>query len=168
IGSAFGSKIFVRGFLLNNELTDFSMSFQDTEGRPVANRVQPGKRPRSSMAPMIVFRDGQPYMAVGSPGGTAIINYVAKTQDGLLDWDLDIQQAIALPNMGSRNQATELEQGTSLADMAPLLRGMGHEVKVQAFPSGIQGIVIEPQALTGGADPRREGLVLGGADVGVA
>ncbi|CAM4220256.1 gamma-glutamyltransferase [Bordetella tumbae] len=162
IESAFGSKIFVRGFLLNNELTDFSMSFQDPEGRLVANRVQPGKRPRSSMAPMIVFRDGQPYMAVGSPGGSAIINYVAKTLVGVLDWNLDIQQAIALPNMGSRNQATELEQGTALADMAPLLRGKGHEVKLLEFPSGIQGIVIGHGALTGGADPRREGLVLGG------
>ncbi|CAM4058403.1 gamma-glutamyltransferase [Bordetella muralis] len=162
IESAFGSKIFVRGFLLNNELTDFSMSFQDPEGRPVANRVQPGKRPRSSMAPMIVFRDGQPYMAVGSPGGSAIINYVAKTLVGVLDWNLDIQQAIALPNMGSRNQATELEQGTALAEMAPLLRAKGHEVKVTEFPSGIQGIVMDRGVLTGGADPRREGLVLGG------
>jgi len=167
IESAFGSKIFVRGFLLNNELTDFSMSFQDPEGRLIANRVQPGKRPRSSMAPMIVFRDGRPYMAVGSPGGSAIINYVAKTLVGVLDWNLDIQQAIALPNMGSRNQATELEQGTTLAAMAPLLRGMGHEVKLLPFPSGIQGIVIDDGRLTGGADPRREGLVLGGktADV---
>jgi len=162
IESAFGSKIFVRGFLLNNELTDFSMSFQDPEGRLVANRVQPGKRPRSSMAPMIVFRDGQPYMAVGSPGGSAIINYVAKTLIGVLDWGLDIQQAISLPNMGSRNQATELEKGTALQELAPMLEAMGHEVKMQAFPSGVQGIVIDKGSLTGGADPRREGLVMGG------
>lgn len=162
IESAFGSKIFVRGFLLNNELTDFSMSFEDPEGRLVANRVQPGKQPRSSMAPMIVLRDGRPYMAVGSPGGSAIINYVAKTLIGVLDWDLDIQEAIALPNMGSRNQATELEKGTSLEAFAPLLQGMGHEVKLVEFPSGIQGIVIENGMLTGGADPRREGRVLGG------
>ena len=161
IESAFGSKIFVRGFLLNNELTDFSMSFKDPEGRLVANRVQPGKRPRSSMAPMIVFRDGKPYMAVGSPGGSAIINYVAKTLVGVLDWNLNIQQAISLPNLGSRNQATELERGTLLEDMAPALRGMGHEVKVVDFPSGIQGIVMDGGKLTGGADPRREGLVLG-------
>lgn len=166
IESAFGSKIFVRGFLLNNELTDFSMSFQDPEGRLVANRVQPGKRPRSSMAPMIVFRDGQPYMAVGSPGGSAIINYVAKTLIGVLDWNLDIQQAISLPNMGSRNQATELEKGTSLQTLAPMLEAMGHEVKMQAFPSGVQGIVIDKGILTGGADPRREGLVMGGGQAG--
>jgi len=161
IESAFGSKIFVRGFLLNNELTDFSLSFQDPEGRLVANRVQPGKRPRSSMAPLIVFRDDKPYMAVGSPGGSAIINYVAKTLVGVLDWNLDIQQAIALPNMGSRNQATELERGTALENMMPALRGMGHEVKAVEFPSGIQGIVMQDGRLAGGADPRREGLVLG-------
>lgn len=161
IESVFGSKIFVRGFLLNNEMTDFSMSFQDPEGRPVANRVQPGKRPRSSMAPMIVFRDSQPYMAVGSPGGSAIINYVAKTLVGVLDWKLDIQQAIALPNMGSRNQETELEKGITSAEIAPSLRSLGHEVKMQELPSGVQGIVIDKGKLTGGADPRREGSVLG-------
>lgn len=161
IESAFGSKIFVRGFLLNNELTDFSLSFKDPEGRLVANRVQGGKRPRSSMAPMIVFRDGQPYLTVGSPGGSAIINYVAKTLVGVLDWNLDIQQAISLPNLGSRNQATELERGTALQDLAPALRGMGHEVKMVDFPSGLQGIVIRPGELVGGADPRREGLAQG-------
>ncbi|MBV7481563.1 gamma-glutamyltransferase [Bordetella sp. BOR01] len=161
IESAFGSKIFVRGFLLNNELTDFSLSFKDPEGRLVANRVQPGKRPRSSMAPMIVFRDDEPYMAVGAPGGSAIINYVAKTLVGVLDWNLDIQQAISLPNLGSRNQATELERGTYLEDMMPALQGMEHEVKTVEFPSGIQGIVIKDGTLIGGTDPRREGLVLG-------
>src|SRR5690606_3206900 len=153
IESAFGSKILVRGFLLNNELTDFSLSFKDPEGRLVANRVQGGKRPRSSMAPMIVFRDGQPYLTVGSPGGSAIINYVTKTLVGVLDWNLDIQQAISLPNLGSRNQATELERGTALQDLAPALRGMGHEVKMVDFPSGLQGIVIRPGELVGGADP---------------
>lgn len=160
IESAFGSKIFVKGFLLNNELTDFSMSYQDGAGRLVANRVEAGKRPRSSMAPMIVFRDGRPFMAVGSPGGSAIINYVAKTLLGVLDWNLDIQQAISLPNMGSRNQATELEKGTALANIAPYLEGRGHKVKIVEFPSGTQGIVLEEGILMGGADPRREGLVL--------
>lgn len=160
IESAFGSKIFVRGFLLNNELTDFSLSPQDPQGRLVANRVEPGKRPRSSMAPIIVFRDGRPYLALGSPGGSAIINYVAKTLVGVLDWDLDIQQAIALPNIGSRNQATEVEKGSALSELAPLLQGLGHEVKFIDFPSGLQGIVMDSGVLTGGADPRREGLVL--------
>lgn len=161
IEAAFGSKILVRGFLLNNEMTDFSSSFSDPEGRLVANRIEPGKRPRSSMSPMIVFRAGKPYMAVGSPGGSAIINYVAKTLVGVLDWQLDIQQAIALPNMGSRNRSTELERGTSLVKLAPALRKWGHEVSEVEFPSGLQGIVIGPSGLTGGADPRREGLALG-------
>jgi len=161
IESAFGSKIMVRGFLLNNEMTDFSSSYQDAQGRLVANRVEPGKRPRSAMSPMIVFRMGKPYLATGSPGGSAIINYVAKTLIAVLDWHMDIQQALALPNMGSRNRATELEQGTSLARLAPGLRAMGHQVVEKDFPSGLQGIVIGPDGLTGGADPRREGVALG-------
>ncbi|MFQ6748277.1 gamma-glutamyltransferase, partial [Bordetella pertussis] len=161
IEAAFGSKIFVRGFLLNNEMTDFSSSYRDPEGRLVANRVEPGKRPRSSMAPMIVFRAGKPVLALGSPGGSAIINYVAKTLVGVLDWKLDVQQAIALPNLGSRNKETELERGTALEALAPALRRMGHEVRITDFPSGIQGIVIGPHGLAGGADPRREGLALG-------
>ncbi|EHK67785.1 gamma-glutamyltransferase [Achromobacter arsenitoxydans] len=162
IESEFGSKIFVRGFLLNNEMTDFSSSFKDPEGRLVANRIEPGKRPRSAMAPMIVLRDGKPYMLVGSPGGSAIINYVAKTIVGVLDWGLDIQAAIDLPNMGSRNKETELEKGTPLEALAPELERMGHPVRVLEFPSGIHGIVIDGGGLQGGADPRREGQALGG------
>ena len=161
IESAFGSKILVHGFLLNNEMTDFSSSYRDPEGRLVANRIEPGKRPRSAMAPMIVFHAGKPYLAVGSPGGSAIINYVAKTLVAVLDWNLDIQEAIALPNMGSRNRATELERGSALATLAPALRKLGHEVREVEFPSGLQGIVIGPSGLAGGADPRREGLALG-------
>lgn len=162
IESEFGSKIFVRGFLLNNELTDFSLSGTDDAGRAVANRVGPGKRPRSSMAPTIVFRSGQPYMVMGSPGGSAIINYVAKTLVGVLDWNLDIQAAIDLPNFGSRNKATELEAGTSVATLAPALQRMGHAVQVLPFPSGVHGIVIQRDGrLEGGADPRREGRALG-------
>ncbi len=162
IESEFGSKIFVRGFLLNNEMTDFSSSFKDPEGRLVANRIEPGKRPRSSMAPMVVLRDGKPYMLVGSPGGSAIINYVAKTLVGVLDWNLDIQAAIDLPNMGSRNKETELEKGTALEALASDLERMGHPVRIIEFPSGIHGIVIDAKGLQGGADPRREGLAVGG------
>lgn len=162
IESEFGSKIFVRGFLLNNEMTDFSSSFKDPEGRLVANRIEPGKRPRSAMAPMIVLRDGKPYMLVGSPGGSAIINYVAKTLVGVLDWGLDIQTAISLPNMGSRNKDTELEKGTALEALAPALERMGHPVSITEFPSGIHGIVIDDHGLQGGVDPRREGLAQGG------
>jgi gamma-glutamyltranspeptidase/glutathione hydrolase len=162
IENEFGSKIFVRGFLLNNEMTDFSSAFKDPEGRLVANRIEPGKRPRSAMAPMIVLRDGKPYMVVGSPGGSAIINYVAKTLVGVLDWGLDIQAAISLPNMGSRNKDTELEKGTALEALAPALEAMEHPLRITEFPSGIHGIVIGPDGLQGGADPRREGLARGG------
>ena len=161
IESEFGSKIFVDGFLLNNELTDFSLSPQDEQGRPVANRVEPGKRPRSSMAPMVVFENGKPKMLVGSPGGSAIINYVAKTLVGVLDWGLNMQDAISLPNMGSRNKETELEKGTVLEALAPGLVSMGHTVNILEFPSGLQGIVIGDKRLSGGADPRREGAVKG-------
>lgn len=162
IENEFGSKIFVRGFLLNNEMTDFSSSFKDPEGRLVANRVEAGKRPRSAMSPLIVLRDGKPYLLVGSPGGSAIINYVAKTVVAVLDWGLDIQAAAALPNMGSRSKETELEKGTALEALAPALERMGHPVKITEFPSGIHGIVITPDGLQGGVDPRREGLAKGG------
>jgi len=161
VEAEFGSKIFVRGFLLNNQLTDFSLDPRDGEGRLVANRVEGNKRPRSTMAPVIVFRDGAPYMAVGSPGGSAIINYVAKTLVGVMDWKLDIQQAISLPNMGSRNRQTELEQGSALEALAQPLRAMGHAVALRQFPSGLHGIVIDERGLHGGADPRREGLAMG-------
>jgi len=161
IESAFGSKIFVHGFLLNNQLTDFSHNPVDAEGRLVANRVEGGKRPRSTMAPIIVFRDAKPYMAIGSPGGSAIMNYVAQALVGVIDWKLDIQQAVSLPHYGSRNKQTELERGTPLNKLAPPLRAMGHDVSVHEFPSGLQGIVIDEHGLSGGADPRREGKVLG-------
>ncbi|WP_425337633.1 gamma-glutamyltransferase [Pusillimonas caeni] len=161
IESAFGSKIFVHGFLLNNQLTDFSHNPVDAQGRLVANRVEGGKRPRSTMAPIIVFRDAKPYMAIGSPGGSAIMNYVAQTLVGVIDWKLDIQQAVSLPHYGSRNKQTELERGTPLEKLAQPLRAMGHDVSVHEFPSGLQGIVIDEHGLSGGADPRREGKVLG-------
>lgn len=161
IESAFGSKIFVDGFLLNNQLTDFSLSNVDAQGRPVANRVEPLKRPRSSMAPMIVLKNGKPYMAIGSPGGSAIINYVAKAVRGVLDRGLSIQEAIDLPNLGSRNRGLELEKYTALHRLVPALRAMGYTVREREFPSGLAGVVITPQGLEGGADPRREGLAIG-------
>lgn len=162
IEGAFGSKLFVQGFLLNNQLTDFSFQARDAQGRLVANRVQAGKRPRSSMAPMLVMRDGVPVLVIGSPGGSAIINFVAQTVVAVLDWGLGIQQAIDLPHYGSRNQATELEAGTAIQALAEPLKAMGHGVRVGDFPSGLQGIQRLPNGrLRGGADPRREGLALG-------
>ena len=149
IESEFGSKIFVRGFLLNNQLTDFALNPNDAEGKPVANRVEAGKRPRSSMAPLIVMREGRPFLLIGSPGGSSIINYVAKSLIGVLDWRLDVQQAIALPNMGSRNRDTELEQGTVLEVLQPDLRRRGHRVTIMPLPSGIQAIKITRDGMEG-------------------
>jgi gamma-glutamyltranspeptidase/glutathione hydrolase len=161
IEDAFGARLMVEGFLLNNELTDFS--FQPSDGgKPVANRVEGGKRPRSSMSPTLVFDGGgRLVLAVGSPGGSAIINYVAKTLIGVLDWGLDIQAAIELPNFGSRGGAAELEKGTAAEALKPALEAMGHKVAVVPFTSGLHGIAPTPSGLRGGADPRREGVALG-------
>jgi gamma-glutamyltranspeptidase/glutathione hydrolase len=167
IEDQFGARIMVRGFLLNNQLTDFSF-VPSEDGRPVANRVQAGKRPRSSMAPTLVFdRAANELVAtVGSPGGSLIINYVAKTLVGILDWNLDIQQAIALPNFGSRNGPTELERGRFGPAVIEALKARGHDVREIDMTSGLQGIVRvrlpgEPPGWAGGADPRREGIALG-------
>jgi gamma-glutamyltranspeptidase/glutathione hydrolase len=163
IEDAFGSRLMVDGFLLNNQLTDFSLAPVE-DGKPVANRVEAGKRPRSSMAPVIVFdRQGRVKMLIGSPGGSAIINYVAKTLVGVLDWGLDVQAAIALPNFGSRNLGgvTELEKGSSAAALEPALTVLGHKIRVLDFNSGLQGIQRTPDGWLGGADPRREGIVKG-------
>jgi gamma-glutamyltranspeptidase/glutathione hydrolase len=160
IEDQFGARLMTRGFLLNNELTDFALNPVEN-GQPVANRVEPGKRPRSSMAPTIVFKDGQLYAVVGSPGGSSIINYVAKTLVGLLDWGLDPQQAVDLPNFGSRNGPTELEKGTEAEAWASALEAKGHTVKVMEMTSGTQAILVTPSGLTGGADSRREGVAAG-------
>jgi gamma-glutamyltranspeptidase/glutathione hydrolase len=154
---AFGNRQMVRGFLLNNELTDFSL-VPEEGGKPVANRVEGGKRPRSSMAPTMVFDEkGNLLMVIGSPGGHSIINYVARTLVNVLDWGMDIQQAIASPRMGSRNGPTELEQGTALEKLAPELQRMGHSVRIRPEASGLHGILRTRDGWTGGADPRRRG-----------
>ncbi len=167
IEDVFGARVMVRGFLLNNQLTDFSFVPQ-VDGRPVANRVQPGKRPRSSMAPTLVFDRGTGALVatLGSPGGSQIISYVAKTLVGVLDWNLDVQQAIALPNFGSRNGPTEVEKGRISAAVIDGLKARGHDVREIDMASGLQGIVrvrLPDGRLgwAGGADPRREGVALG-------
>ena len=161
IEDAFGSRLMVRGFLLNNQLTDFSFS-PTVEGKPVANRVEPGKRPRSSMAPTMVFdRNGKLVMVVGSAGGSRIINYVAKALVGVLDWKLDSQQAVSLPNFGNRNGPTELEKGTKIEELKPALEAMGHTVQIVEQTSGSHAIVLTDKGFVGGADPRREGVALG-------
>lgn len=179
IENGFGSLQMVKGFLLNNQLTDFSLAPFDAAGRPVANRVEPGKRPRSSMAPTVVFNaSGDVEALVGSPGGSNIIHYVTKTLVGLIDWKLDVQQAIDLPNFGAQTTATTtVEKGTMLASLAGDLEKRGHAVSVADINSGLQGIVFngtrasgQPGAFArapgkgrwaGGADPRREGTAKG-------
>jgi gamma-glutamyltranspeptidase/glutathione hydrolase len=167
IESAFGSHIMVQGFMLNNEMTDFSF-IPEENGQKVANRVEPGKRPRSSMAPTLIFdrQSGEFLATVGSPGGSQIIEYVAKSTIGLLDWNLDAQAAINLPNFGSRNGPTELEQGQFSPALIQALKDKGHSVSEIDMTSGTQAIVRVKDAqgkasLTGGADPRREGQALG-------
>lgn len=167
IESAFGSHIMVQGFMLNNEMTDFSF-IPEENGQKVANRVEPGKRPRSSMAPTLIFdrQSGEFLATVGSPGGSQIIEYVAKSTIGLLDWNLDAQAAINLPNFGSRNGPTELEQGQFSPALIQTLKDKGHSVSEIDMTSGTQAIVRVKDAqgkasLTGGADPRREGQALG-------
>ncbi|MDO6545107.1 gamma-glutamyltransferase [Photobacterium sanguinicancri] len=159
IENGFGSRLMVRGFLLNNELTDFSFR-SHVDGIPIANRIEPGKRPRSSMAPTIVLEDGEPRLAVGSPGGSQIIGYVAKTLVGHLDWGLDLQQAINLPNMNNRFGAFELEQDTNAELWAPKLERLGFDVTIKPLNSGVQAIRIDGKNLIGAADPRREGKVV--------
>jgi gamma-glutamyltranspeptidase/glutathione hydrolase len=161
IEHAFGSRILVRGFLLNNQLTDFA--FQPTiAGQPAANRVEPGKRPRSSMAPTFVFeRDGRLKMAIGSPGGLTIINYVAKTLVATLDWGMDIQSAISYPNFGSTNGPTFLERRTEIEELGDALAERGHVLNFTSLTSGLHGIERIPGGWRGGADPRREGIAAG-------
>ncbi|HUJ86978.1 MAG TPA: gamma-glutamyltransferase [Burkholderiales bacterium] len=161
IENAFGARIMVRGLLLNNELTDFSFEPQ-AQGLPAANRVEPGKRPRSTMAPTLVFeRDGGLRMLLGSPGGAAIVDYVAKTLVAALDWGFDIQAAIAAPNFGSTNGPTLLERDSKVQDLDRALAERGHVLDFARLTSGVQGIERVPGGWRGGADPRREGVALG-------
>jgi gamma-glutamyltranspeptidase / glutathione hydrolase len=161
VEDSFGSRVMAGGFVLNNQLTDFS--FAPTRGSmPVANRVQPGKRPRSSMAPTMVFdKNGNLRFVVGSPGGANIIPYVAKTLIGLLDWRLDPQAAISLPNIANPGKDTLLERDTVLEGQAMALEVLGHQVKTATLNSGLHVIAVTPTGLLGGADNRREGVAVG-------
>ncbi|MBG9387352.1 gamma-glutamyltransferase family protein [Caenimonas aquaedulcis] len=151
------------GFLLNNELTDFSFTPADAQGLPIANRVQPGKRPRSSMSPTLVFdkASGRFEMSVGSPGGAFLIHFTAKTIYGVLDWGLDAQRAIDLPNFGSLNGPSVLEAGRFPPATVDALRARGAEVREETLTSGLQAIQRAERGWFGGADPRREGVVRG-------
>ena len=161
IESGFGSRVMTGGFLLNNELTDFSFE-AEVEGAPVANRVEGGKRPRSSMAPTIVLRDGAPVLLIGSPGGSRIIPYVASSLIGILDFGLAPQAAIDRPHVLNRNGATDIEEGPGAEEMAAGLAALGHETTIRDLNSGLHVIAIGADGvLTGAADKRREGVVLG-------
>ncbi|SDD68120.1 gamma-glutamyltransferase [Belnapia rosea] len=164
IEDAFGARVMVRGFLLNNELTDFSF-LPEIDGRPVANRVGPAKRPRSSMSPTIVFGpEGLPVAVLGSAGGSRIIGHVAQTLVAMLDWGMEPQAAVSLPRIGALNTTLELEAGTSAAALAPALEARGFPVEVRVMNSGLTAIRIlrEPGGvrLLGGADPRRDGTAM--------
>jgi gamma-glutamyltranspeptidase/glutathione hydrolase len=162
IESAFGARSMVRGFLLNNQLTDFSFLPVDAEGREIANRVEGGKRPRSSMDPTLVFnKDGGLVYVLGSPGGPAIIFFNLKAILALIDWRLDAAQAAALVNFGSTEEKFLLEPGAEWDTLVTGLAAMGHDVLRRELTSGLHIIAVTPEGLEGGADPRREGVALG-------
>ncbi len=162
IEMAFGSTLMAGGFLLNNQLTDFSF-IAEQDGKPVANRVQPGKRPRSSMSPIMVFdKNNQLIAALGSPGGSRIISYVAKNLYLKLSSDISLQQAFNTPHVVNRNGVTELEAGTSAEQLTEPLTAMGHELKVRDLNSGLHGFFRQPDgAWKSAVDPRREGTARG-------
>ncbi len=161
IGNAFGARLLVRGFMLNDHMSDFSPRPR-RGGRAVGNRVQPGKRPRSSMAPTLVTGpDGALVLSVGSPGGRSIIGYVTKALIGALDWNLTLQQAFDLPNIVNRNGPTLVERGAVPQELRDALTALGHEVEARPLTSGLHGIRRRARWLDGGADARREGVALG-------
>jgi gamma-glutamyltranspeptidase/glutathione hydrolase len=167
IEQAFGSRIMVRGFLLNNQLTDFSFVPVDDDGHPVANRVEAGKRPRSSLDPTMIFATGsgthprELRYLLGSPGGPGIILFVAKSIVAMIDWGLDPQAATGLVNFGSTGDAVLIEPGARWGQLAEEMKSLGHEVKRFDLTSGLAIIAVTPDGLEGGADPRREGVALG-------
>jgi gamma-glutamyltranspeptidase/glutathione hydrolase len=161
IENGFGAQMMAGGFLLNNQLTDFSF-VPAIEGKPVANRVEPGKRPRSSMAPVMVFdKEGRLILVVGSPGGARIIAYVARTLMRVLDGGMDIAAAVAKPHVATTGTVADLEKGTDVEQLAERLQRLGHRVTVRELNSGLHGIQITEDTLIGGADPRREGVAMG-------
>ncbi len=163
IENAFGARVMAAGFLLNNQLTDFSFRSKDAEGRDIANAIGPGKRPRSSMAPTIIFGpDGRVKAVLGSPGGNRIILYVLKATIAMIDWKMEPQAAAELANFGSRNGPLEIE--ATMAGPMPALhmKALGHEVIAQRMTSGLHIVMRRADGtLDGGADPRREGVARG-------
>ena len=166
IENVFGARLFVRGFLLNNQMTDFALKPTDEAGNLAINRVEPGKRPRSSMSPTIVLdRERRLVMTLGSPGGARIIPYVVQALVGTIDWRLDMQRAFDLPHHANLNGKTQVEEGTGLAGLVDDLQKLGHEVEIVPMTSGLHGVSVvrrgDKVQLVGGADPRREGVAAG-------
>ncbi len=160
IENAFGARQMAAGFLLNNQLTDFSFA-ANKNGEAVANRVEPGKRPRSSMSPTIVLKDGKPVFALGSPGGSNIIPYVVKTIVALIDWKMNPQEAVSIPHLTNRFGRYDIEAGTVAEALAPDLEALGFKVAAKSLNSGLHVVAFTENGLEGGADPRREGLAAG-------
>jgi gamma-glutamyltranspeptidase/glutathione hydrolase len=159
IEDSFGSRMYVDGFMLNNQLTDFSFA-PEVGGVPVANRVEGGKRPRSTMTPVIMFApDGKPALTIGSAGGSAIMGYVLQRIVAVVDWKQDIASAVAAPNIINRGQEIEFEVGAS--DLAEPLRKFGHPAELSELNSGLSAIEWKNGLMNGAADPRREGTALG-------
>ena len=155
----FGSHLMAGGFILNNELTDFSL-IPEVNGKKVANRVEGNKRPMSSMTPTVIFKDNEVFALTGSPGGTSIINYVTKSVIGLIDWKLDPSEVVQLPHYMNKGKFTELEKNTVLEDLKFDLESMGHKTKIMRKRSGLHMALKKEDGFVGGADPRREGLVI--------
>jgi gamma-glutamyltranspeptidase/glutathione hydrolase len=160
IENGFGSRLMVDGFMLNNELTDFSFRTH-ADGVPIANALAPGKRPRSSMAPTIVMKDDKPVIVTGSPGGSRIIGYVAQSLIGMMDWNMSPQEAADMPHLVNRFGTFDLEAGTDAENLAPALEAMGFKTNISDLNSGIHAIMVTKNGLIGGADSRREGVVIG-------
>jgi gamma-glutamyltranspeptidase/glutathione hydrolase len=160
IENGFGSRLMVDGFMLNNELTDFSFRTH-ADGVPIANALAPGKRPRSSMAPTIVMKDDKPVIVTGSPGGSRIIGYVAQSLIGMMDWNMSPQEAADMPHLVNRFGTFDLEAGTDAENLAPALEAMGFKTSIRDLNSGIHAIMVTKNGLIGGADSRREGVVIG-------
>jgi gamma-glutamyltranspeptidase/glutathione hydrolase len=162
VESIFGTGRMVDGFFLNNELTDFSFSPMDEDGRPAANAVAPGKRPRSSMVPTILLtRDGRFAGAIGSAGGSAILAYVAKSLVAAIDWNMSMEEALAAPNLVARGWMFNGEVTKFPPQVLTGLRQRGIDLKPgQGEDSGLTGVLIRDGRIDGGADPRREGVVI--------
>ena len=160
IESGFGSKLMVDGFLLNNEMTDFSFQ-PERDGKPVANRVEGNKRPRSSMSPTMVLQHGHPLLLTGSPGGSRIINYTTQSVIAILDWKMDPQDAVNMGHVVNRNGKTDLEEGTEAIKLQEALEALGHEVNIRPLNSGLHTILIDDFHYYGAADPRRAGIAVG-------